>query len=747
MRELSAEESVGLWRSVRLLLHRHAPAGMSGQVRSHYTLLRQAIQAGVYDQAEGEAQLHPLMQHIHIALLATQELFLDWDSVSALLLFPVAEAGLITEREAEKLFGADAQRLLGLLRRTASLYLRRESISSENFHRLLISMAEDIRVVLLIIADRLYRLRNARQLYDEAGAKALAEEVSFLYAPIAHRLGLYSVKGEMEDLSLKYRVPQTFSLIKRKLGETKESRDAYIARFLAPLHTELEQCMQYPYEMKGRVKSISSIHNKMRKQSFEDIYDLFAIRIIIDAPEHLERQLCWQVYSIVTDMYQPNPERLKDWISIPKSNGYESLHITVLGPDSKWVEVQIRTKRMDAIAEQGVAAHWKYKGIKGEKGLDEFLSGVRDTLESLKIQGDGAEITQPIERSLMTLQSEEIYVFTPKGEVIKLPRGATLLDFAFSIHSRVGAQAISGKVNGKNVSLRYQLSNGDAVEVVTSPQQTPKQDWLSIVVSTRARNRIRQLLRSEEEAGIAVAKELIQRRVKNRKIAWDESLFIRLTLRKGYKTLTEFYKAIAQDRLDAQLFMDEYEQAQERLQEERSEQSSAQGVQSTDGFVINLDEDELQGRTIRSSDILVIDQGLSGVEYHFAKCCLPVYGDQIFGFVSGRGIKVHRIDCPNARDLIERSPHRVFSAQWSGIQGGEQMIHVDVIGRDDISVITNVLSLIKKEESIKLRGYSLDSSDGLFRASFLLHVVGGKSITALLKKVRNVVGVKQVKRL
>lgn len=747
MRRLGTAETSALWSAVRLLLQRHASACTLGEVRSHYALLQQAMQAGMYDQADEQSELHPLTQHFSIALLATQELFLDKDSVSALLLFPIAEAGLVTEREVEKLFGGDAQRLLGLLRRTASLYLRRESISSENFHRLLISMAEDIRVVLLIIADRLYRLRQARQLYNQADAKALAEEVSFLYAPIAHRLGLYSVKGEMEDLSLKYRVPQTFKLIKRKLGETKESRDAYIERFLAPLHIELERCLHHPYEMKGRVKSISSIHNKMRKQSFEDIYDLFAIRIIIDAPLALERQLCWQVYSIVTDMYQPNPERLKDWISIPKSNGYESLHITVLGPDSKWVEVQIRTKRMDAIAEQGVAAHWKYKGIKGEKGLDEFLSGVRDTLESLKVQGDGAEVSQPIERSLMTLQSEEVYVFTPKGEVMKLPRGATVLDFAFSIHSKVGAQAISGKVNGKNVSLRYQLCNGDAVEVVTSPQQTPKQDWLSIVVSTRARNRIRQLLRSEEEAGIDVAKELIQRRAKNRKIAWDESLFIRLTLRKGYKTLTDFYKAISQGKLDAQLFMDEYEQTIARLQEERSESSPTQGVQATSGFVINLDEDELQGRTTRSSDILVIDQGLSGVEYHFAKCCTPVYGDQIFGFVSGRGIKVHRTDCPNAHDLIERSPHRVLSARWSGSQEGEQMINIDVIGRDDVSVITNVLSLIKKEESVKLRGYSLDSSDGLFRASFLLHVVGGKSITALLKKVRNVVGVKQVKRL
>lgn len=747
MRSLVAEEIAGLWRAVRLLLLRHAPAGASSEVRSHYDLLRHAIDAGVYAQAEESVRIHPLIQHINIALLASQELYLDRDSISALLLFPIVEAGVVEEREVEKLFGEDTLRLLALLKRTSSLYLRRESLSSENFHRLLISMAEDIRVVLLIIADRLYRLRQARLLYDEAGAKALAEEVSFLYAPIAHRLGLYSVKGEMEDLSLKYRVPQTFSLIKRKLGETKQSRDAYIDRFLAPLRLELEQGLRYPYEMKGRVKSISSIHNKLRKQSFEDIYDLFAIRIIIDAPLELERQLCWQVYSIVTDMYQPNPERLKDWISIPKSNGYESLHITVLGPDSKWVEVQIRSKRMDAIAEQGVAAHWRYKGIKGEKGLDEFLSGVRDTLENLKVQSDGADAPQPIERSLMTLQSEEVYVFTPKGEVMKLPRGATVLDFAFCIHSKVGAQAISGKVNGKNVSLKYQLCNGDAVEVLTSPQQTPKQDWLSIVVSTRARNRIRQLLRSEEEAGIDVAKELIQRRVKNRKIAWDESHFIRLTQRKGFKTITEFYKAITLGKLDPQLFMDEYEQTLLRLQELRSESNASQGVQATSGFVINLDEDELEGRTTRSSDILVIDQGLSGVEYHFAKCCTPVYGDQIFGFVSGRGIKVHRTDCPNARDLIERSPHRVLSARWSGSQEGEQMINVDVIGRDDVSVITNVLSLIKKEDSIKLRGYSLDSSDGLFRASFLLHALAGKSITVLLKKVRNVVGVKQVKRL
>lgn len=745
----SSATQTALWLSVRALAGSTKPA----ERRAMYNLLSPILREGLVGEPPKGSQRHisPLEQLLSTIAIAARELHLDADSLKAMLFFRPLLDGSISSKEVEQVAGKGALRLVELLQRASVLFLRRESISSENFHNLLLSMAEDIRVVLVIIADRLYRLRHASRLYDTEEAVALAVEVSFLYAPIAHRLGLYTIKGEMEDLCLKWRDRKTFDFIVRKLGETKEARDSYIQTFIAPLRQALDATLDVPYQIKGRVKSISSIHNKLRKQSFEDIYDLFAIRIILDAPLERERSLCWQVYSIVTDMYRPNPERLKDWISIPKSNGYESLHITVMGSESRWVEVQIRTERMDAIAEQGVAAHWKYKGIKSERGLDEFLASVRETLEEVRDNPSPEGRSSILEGSMMTLSTPEIYVFTPRGEVVKLPKGATVLDFAFTIHSRVGAQASSGKVNGKNVSLRYQLQNGDSVEIITSPQQTPKKDWLNIVVSSRARARIRQLLRAEEEAGIGVAKELIQRRLKNRKLPYNEALFVRLTVRKGYRALSDFYRDITQDRLDAGAFIEAYEAELKSLEQQAQEQSQA-GAQTVraEEFVQPPTSAPSAGTEGSSSgDILVIDQGLSGVAYSFAKCCQPVYGDQIFGFVSTRGIKIHRLDCPNAPDMIERTGHRVLSARWSGDEGkdSQQLVQIAIVGRDDITVVTHVISLIKKEAGCSLRSYTIDSGDGLFNGVFMIYVRGLGSMTNLIKKIRGAVGVKQVNRL
>lgn len=737
-------------KALRLLVYALSGSTSPDERRAMYNLLASTI-----NDNSPEAQTNPkhtslLEQLLSTVAIAAKELHLDTDSLKAILFFRPILEGSLTRKEVEQTAGSGALRLIELLKRVSMLFLQRESISSENFHNLLLSMAEDIRVVLIIIADRLYRLRHAGQLYETEEAVALAIEVSFLYAPIAHRLGLYTIKGEMEDLCLKWRDRKTFDFIVRKLGETKEARDTYIQTFIAPLRKVLDASLDVPYQIKGRVKSISSIHNKLRKQNFEDIYDLFAIRIILDAPLERERSLCWQVYSIVTDMHRPNPERLKDWISIPKSNGYESLHTTVMGPENKWVEVQIRTERMDAIAEQGVAAHWKYKGIKSEKGLDEFLASVRETLEEIRDNPSPEGRSSILEGSMMTLSTPEIYVFTPRGEVIKLPKGATVLDFAFTIHSRIGAQASSGKVNGKNVSLRYQLHNGDSVEIITSQQQTPKKDWLNIVVSSRARARIRQLLRAEEETGIGVAKELIQRRLKNRKLPYNEALFIRLTIRKGYRALSDFYRDITLDKLDAGAFIDFYEAELKNLEQPSQEQgtSGAQPIKAEE-FVPQQEASSSQTRTSTGADILVIDQGLSGVAYSFAKCCQPVYGDQIFGFVSTRGIKIHRLDCPNAPDMIERTGHRVLSARWSGDEGkdSQQLVQIAIIGRDDIAVVTHIISLIKKEDGCSLRSYTIDSADGLFNGVFMIYIRGLGSMSNLIKKIRGAVGVKQVNRL
>ena len=527
------------------------------------TWLAEALEQGAFvSEAEEIHTIPNFIVQLEVACLIHRELGLNVHSILAVLLYIPFSSGRISPNEIKSVCGEEVLRLLQLLARTSELYMRKEAISSENFHNLLISMAEDMRVVLIIIAYRLYLLRHASMIRRAEDRKELASEVSFLYAPIAHRLGLYKIKGEMEDLCLMYLQPKIYGFITRKLRETKDARDAYIAEFIRVVRETLLQDLQdVPFEMKGRVKSVSSISNKLKKLPFEDIYDVFAIRIIVDVPPERERQVCWQIYSIVTDMYRPNPERLKDWISIPKSNGYESLHTTVLGPENRWVEVQIRSKRMDAIAEQGVAAHWRYKGIRSEGGLDDFLASVREALETVRDDATGEEEKrQTLESSLLTLKAQEIYVFTPKGEIIKLPQGATLLDFAFTIHSRVGARAISGKVNGKNVPLRYQLKNGDNVEILTSPQQSPKPGWLSIVVSPKAKAKIRQLLRAEKEAGIGVAKEMIPRRIKNRKLPFDEAAFIRITLRKGYKTLSDFYRDLTHSKVDVQEFLNLYEQ-------------------------------------------------------------------------------------------------------------------------------------------------------------------------------------------
>ena len=706
------------------------------------TWLAEALEQGAFvSEAEEIHTIPNFIVQLEVACLIHRELGLNVHSILAVLLYIPFSTGRISPNEIKSVCGEEVLRLLQLLARTSELYMRKEAISSENFHNLLISMAEDMRVVLIIIAYRLYLLRHASMIRRAEDRKELASEVSFLYAPIAHRLGLYKIKGEMEDLCLMYLQPKIYGFITRKLRETKDARDAYIAEFIRVVReTLLRDLQDVPFEMKGRVKSVSSISNKLKKLPFEDIYDVFAIRIIVDVPPERERQVCWQIYSIVTDMYRPNPERLKDWISIPKSNGYESLHTTVLGPENRWVEVQIRSKRMDAIAEQGVAAHWRYKGIRSEGGLDDFLASVREALETVRDDATGEdEKRQTLESSLLTLKAQEIYVFTPKGEIMKLPQGATLLDFAFTIHSRVGARAISGKVNGKNVPLRHQLKNGDNVEILTSPQQSPKPGWLSIVVSPKAKAKIRQLLRAEEEAGIGVAKEMIQRRIKNRKLPFDEAAFIRITLRKGYKTLSDFYRDLTHSKVDVQEFLNLYEQelAAVSLIEAQPSTGSARSAED-----FTYQESESESNQINTSEVLILDRGLTGVAYSLAQCCRPLYGDEVFGLVTTRGIKVHRMNCPNAPDMFAHSPHKIICAKWNGESGSSQVASIEVVGRDELSIATNITSLIRKESGVKLRSYSIQSKDGLFHGSFVLYVERREALTVLIKKVRSASGVK-----
>lgn len=695
------------------------------------SLMKQIVAQECYGRDKNG--INGLLRNVDTALIASVEMGLRRTSVLALLLYRPVYKQVIDIGKVQELFGEEVVVMIQRLLRTSDLYARNTAINSENFHHLLFSFAEDVRVILLMIADRLCLMRLGKRLSEDDRVR-LATEAAYLYAPLAHRMGLYGIKSELEDLSLKYLDRKQFDFIKQKLNETKRSRDAYIARFIAPIKEKLEQA-GFKFEIKGRTKSIHSINNKLKKQKvdFEHIYDLFAIRIVLDTPLEKERSDCWQVYSIVTDMYQPNPNRLKDWISIPKSNGYESLHITVMGPDNKWVEVQIRTKRMDEIAEKGLAAHWRYKGIKAEKGLDEFMNTVRAALEN-----KDANPLDLMKDFRMDLYKDEIYVFTPTGELIKLAKGATVLDFAFAIHSQLGCKCVSAKVNGKNAPIKQELHNGDSVSVITSPQQSPKRDWLNFVVTSKARVRIKQALREEATQMVDFAKEMLQRRFKNRKIELEEAPLMRYIKKKGYKTVTDFYLDIAQEKLELNDVIEEYLESIHK-ENEPSEAS----IRSAEEYVTTTEAAEIA----TSKDVLVIDKNLTGIEYTLAKCCNPIYGDEVFGFVSTHGIKIHRMDCPNAQEMFSRFGYRIIRAKWSGKGENGYIVTLRVVGRDDIAIVTNITSVIGKEAGISLRSLNINSVDGLFQGNFTVLVKDTASLNQLIKKINTVKGVKQVERL
>ena len=679
--------------------------------------------------------LNPIINNLQTAIIVVDEMGMRRAAIVSILLHDVVKSGYISTEEVAAQYGADVAGILSGLVRINKLYEKNPSIESENFRNLLLSFAEDMRVILIMIADRVNTMRQIKDAPNDEARLKVAGEAAYLYAPLAHKLGLYKLKSELEDLSLKYMQHDMYYHIKEKLNATKAARDKYIASFIQPIDEKLAAA-GLKYHIKGRTKSIHSISQKMKKQktNFEGIYDLFAIRIILDSEYEKEKQECWQAYSIVTDMYQPNPKRLRDWLSIPKSNGYESLHTTVMGPEGKWVEVQIRTERMDDIAERGLAAHWRYKGVKSETGLDEWLTSIREALEHTD---DGMEL---MDQFKMDLYKDDVFVFTPKGDLFKLPHGATVLDFAFHIHTNVGSRCTGGKVNGKHAQLRQVLSNGDQVEILTSSTQTPKQGWLDIVTTSKARNKIRQSLNEIESRQAAFARETIERKFKNRKIEYDEPTMMRLIKRMGYKQVKEFYQKIADGSLDVNQFIDRYVQAMEQVTEPHDVT-----IRSAEGYSMQQDE---QLKQSFSGDVLVIDQNLKGIDFKLAGCCNPIYGDEVFGFVTtGGGIKIHRCDCPNAHDLHTRFGYRVVKARWAGkSKGSLYPITLTVIGHDDIGIVNNITSIISKEENIQLRNISINSHDGLFSGTLTVLIEENARLQALVKKLRTVKGVKQVNR-
>lgn len=680
---------------------------------------------------------NPILLSFQTAELEVNEIGMKRDCVLAILLYNSVICGNMTVEDAEKMFGKSVAQIIHGLVRIHELYTTRPVIESENFRSLLLSFAEDMRVVLIMIADRVNLMRQIRDTQNTEAKTRAAEEASYLYAPLAHKLGLYKLKSELEDLSLKYLEHDAYYMIKENLNATKRSRDAYIEKFIAPLGEKLAG-MGIKCHIKGRTKSIHSIWQKMKKQKcgFNGIYDLFAIRIIIDSPLSEEKMQCWQAYSLITDMYQPNPKRLRDWLSVPKSNGYESLHITVLGPENKWVEVQIRTERMDEIAEKGLAAHWRYKGIKSESGLDDWLKNIRAALEN----NDNLQL---MDQFKMDLYEDEVFVFTPKGDLLKFPKGATILDFAYHIHSGVGNKCVGGKINGKNVPIREVLHSGDTVEILTQSNQTPKADWTNIVKTGRARAKIRQSLKELQIKDGLYAKEILERKFRNRKVEMEDSVMSHLVKRLGFKEMSDFYRQIVDEKLDANDIVDKY--IEERDHEANLKYAGV--VRSAEGF--SLGGQNAEGSGFRSSDDeLVIGQNLKGVDFSLAKCCNPIYGDPIFGFVTvSGGIKVHCQNCPNAPEMRKRFGYRIVKARWSGKGQSKYQISLRIVGNDDIGIVNNITNIISKEEKIVMRSINIDSHDGLFGGNLDVLIDDTLKLEALLKKLRTVRGVKSVERL
>ncbi|MCI9284467.1 MAG: bifunctional (p)ppGpp synthetase/guanosine-3',5'-bis(diphosphate) 3'-pyrophosphohydrolase [Muribaculaceae bacterium] len=654
------------------------PGDLTGLVSTFRTLR---------DNGFRPAQRHgidPLIKALNTAVNLCEMVSPDRNMVIAILVYELCVAGVMTPAEAGKKWEPDVELLVNGLIKVSTLYGKQSAVKTDNFRHLLMAFAEDIRVIIIMIVDRLTLMRAINHHPDEKLVADTAFEASYLYAPLAHRLGLYKIKGELEDLSLKYTARDTYTRIARGLNETKVARDAYIADFIAPVKEKLDKT-GLDYEIKGRTKSIFSIWNKLRKQKVDlsGIYDLFAIS-------------------------------------------------TVMGPDNKWVEVQIRTRRMDLVAEKGLAAHWRYKGIKSEGDLDSWMNNVRDILET----ADGP--MELMKNFKMDLYDKEVFVFTPRGDLHRLPLGATVLDFAFAIHTKIGCACVGGKVNGRNRKLTHKLRSGDTVEIITAPGQKPKQDWLSIVVTSKARNKIRQTLNETANRSAEYGRELLQRRCKNRKIELEESVLMRAIKKLGFKTVTDFYKSVADEETDVNDVIATCELIANGDRKNAEEKKSAEEFELADPS---------ERLAESSDDILVIGDNIKGLNYRLSKCCNPIFGDDVFGFVSAEGVvKIHRHDCPNAAHIRERYPYRVIRTRWSGKAGNQFAATIRIVGQDDIGIVTNITSIINKEKDISLRNISIESHDGIFSGFLVLGVNDTQALSGIIKKIKTVKGVKDVQR-
>lgn len=688
--------------------------------------IRQAFKIAIKNEVDAsELNYQEIMRILDITLIITQEIGLGRTSIICAMLHKTVEKNMLTLEQIREMFGDKVWQIIKGLKEISHIYATQRIVDSENFRKLLLSFAEDIRVQLIFLAEKLYALRQAGQ-FTEEEQQQLAMETSYIYIPFTHRLGLYNIKSEMEDSALRYSSPKLYHEIEQKLKESKAAREAYIARFTAPITEELDR-RGIRYKMKYRTKTIASILNKMRKSQveFEEIYDIFAVRFVIDSNGENEKPDCWKVYSIVTDKYMPNPRRLRDWISAPKSNGYESLQTTVLGPEKRWVEVQIRTERMDEIAERGFAAHWKYKGGSSDSIIENWLNELREILESNK-----ENAIDLLDDMKINLQDKEVHVFTPKGDLITLQAGATLLDFAYAIHTNVGSKCVGGIVNNRNETLKYILKNGDQISVITSANQQPKADWLNFALTSKARNKIRQYLNEEVNHQADIGKETLQRRLKNWKIDFNDETIRKLMQHYKYKFALDLYHGIAIGKHDPSEIKEILTQTEEK---------PAPAVQHKD---IKVD----RSKKIEE-DVLLIDQNVNNVEYKFARCCNPVYGDDIIGFVTiGEGIKVHRRQCKNALELDRRYPYRIVKTQWTNDGANSYQTVLNLTGKEDGNIINKITELIAKDPHATLRAISINSAEGSFDGNITVLIDNTDHLSQLISRLKRLGGILKVSR-
>jgi len=673
----------------------------------------------------------PYIYHpIAVAQIAAEEIGLGTTSIVCALLHDVVEDTDITLEDIEREFGKKTAKIIDGLTKISGVFDTNSSLQAENFRKMLLTLADDVRVILIKLADRLHNMRTMDFMPRHKQLK-IASETIYLYAPLAHRLGLYAIKSELEDLSMKYLEPETYKFIAKKLNEKKAERNMFIKKFVEPID-EIVHEQGLVADVYGRPKSIHSIWNKMKKKNipFEEVYDLFAIRIILDSAYENEKADCWKAYSIVTDLYRPNPDRLRDWVSSPKGNGYESLHTTVMGPRGQWVEVQIRTQRMNEIAEKGFAAHWKYKESSNDNGLDQWIQKVREMLNNPE-----ANALDFLDDFKMNLFSDEIFIFTPKGALIQLPLGATALDFAFEIHTDVGATCIGAKVNHKLVPISYKLQNGDQVEIITSSKQTPKEDWLNVVVTAKAKSKIKSSLKEEKRKIAEAGKEILERKLKSLKITYNTDNLQKISYFFKLPSTQELFVNVALGKI-------ELKDIKEYLSSEKEVEN--RGPERPENLTVDMVKTKMKGS---ENDILLIGEDLQKIDYTLAACCNPIPGDDVFGFVTvSEGIKIHRTNCPNAAQLMANYGYRIVKAKWNKQQELTFLTGLRIVGIDDVGLINNITKVISNDFKVNMRSITVDTNEGIFDGSIMIFVNDTEHLENLIKNLLQVKGVTGVTR-